>query len=181
MTPSDVSDDSLAPACEAFLLQLSHFGVLSADFYLLLGQPRPSRELPAHLTRGEPRQCYKNAGVLATHRPELAYCEGYALRAGLIPVHHAWCLDPDGVVIDPTWPHDPANEYWGVSLSTEFLLLTLSASKVWGVLAERLPAEILQRHPDDYLHPEWRPEASRLDLFWNKLQARLRPVAAGQT
>jgi hypothetical protein len=30
-----------------------------------------------------------------------SYVEGYAM--GVIPVHHAWCVDKDGNVIDTTW------------------------------------------------------------------------------
>lgn len=170
MSTTVTAAESLAPACESLLWQMSRFGVLAADFYLLLGHAQPSRPLPDHIARGEMKQCYMNAGRLARDRPEFSYCEGYAKRAGLFPLHHAWCLDADGVVLDPTWPYDPDNEYWGVSLDTAFMLKATTASGVWGVLSEMLPPDIVAVHPQSYLHAEWRPDQARMDAFWDKLQ-----------
>lgn len=170
---------SLAPMCVGYLEQISRMGNLAADFYLRLGQAYPAAPVPARYERGEMRQCYKNAGQLATSHLDLAYCEGYAVRAGLFPMHHAWCLDTEGRVLDTTWPYDPENEYLGVSLSTDFLHQQLHETGVWGVLSEMLPPAIVDSHPDTYLHPIWRQGPPTLNSFWKKFQdtlGRVRPI-----
>lgn len=64
------------------------------------------------LVRVVPQGCFDNAYRLArASRGVLRYVEGYAHR--MIPVHHAWCVDPDDRVVDLTW--DPiGSEYFGV-------------------------------------------------------------------
>ena len=52
--------------------------------------------------RAEPQACYKNATLLAMENEALTYVEGKVATMG-IPIDHAWCIDADGVVIDPTW------------------------------------------------------------------------------
>lgn len=63
--------------------------------------------------KGRFKECFRNAYRWAIKwDPELTYCEGYATGTGF-PVHHAWLIDPDGNVQDPTWrePHDRACGY----------------------------------------------------------------------
>jgi hypothetical protein len=56
--------------------------------------------LPDGVPPGELKQRFRNAAHLALDT-DLVYVEGYALS--LIPVEHAWCVDPaTGVVVDPT-------------------------------------------------------------------------------
>lgn len=60
--------------------------------------------------RSEARACFRNAALFALeHR--LPYIEGYAMS--IIPVHHAWCLDHDGRVIEVTWK-ELGSAYFGV-------------------------------------------------------------------
>lgn len=159
-----------APNCETYLRMMSKMGVMVGDFYLDLGQARETAPLPDNVRRGEMRQCYMNAGLLSTEHSEFAYCEGFAMRSGLFPMHHAWCLNDQGRVIDPTWPHDEKNEYLGVALNPNFVVMSSLKTGLWGVLSERLPAEVTDSHPTTYLHEIWRPEAERMDAFWAKLQ-----------
>lgn len=57
-----------------------------------------------------PKACFRNAAMFAIlHR--LPYVEGYATH--MIPVHHAWCLDHDGRVIEVTWKTF-GSDYFGV-------------------------------------------------------------------
>lgn len=56
---------------------------------------------PDNVKAGTPKQCFDNAYKLASRRSDLRYVEGWAL--GIIPVHHAWCVDAEGNVIDNTW------------------------------------------------------------------------------
>jgi hypothetical protein len=162
-----------APTCAGYLQVLSKMGVLVGDFYLLLGQSRPARPLPAGVPQGVAKQCYKNAGVLALESAGAAYtyCEGYALRKGLIPVHHAWCLDAQGHVVDPTWPFEEGNEYLGVAFEYQTLVRYCLDHGVWGMLSEALSPFVVRNHPQSYLHSRWRVTQERQDLFWDRLQA----------
>lgn len=81
--------------------------------------------------RGEIRQCYLNAANAAISHPELTYCEGYA--SSLIPVNHAWCLDPQGRVLELTW-EEPGSEYYGIPFKTEFLRRQLLTQKYYGLI-----------------------------------------------
>jgi hypothetical protein len=63
--------------------------------------------------RGKQGQCFKNAMELALHNPRLSYVEGFG--GSIIPVHHAWCADADGNVIDPTWDRPEDRDYFGIA------------------------------------------------------------------
>lgn len=62
---------------------------------------------------GVPRHCFYNALSLAARnnrhckpnsKKMLYYCEGYAMQSDLLlPIHHAWCLRRDGLLVDTTW------------------------------------------------------------------------------
>lgn len=56
--------------------------------------------------RGKIKECFPNAWDLAFSHSGLSYYEGYAYR-GIVPVHHAWVVNAEGQVIDPTWRYDP--------------------------------------------------------------------------
>lgn len=169
-----------APNCKAFLRMISKMGVLVGDFYLDLGQARLTVPLPNDVKQGKMKECYMNAGLLSTERPEFAYCEGYALRNDVFPMHHAWCLNEQGKVIDPTWPHDEKNEYLGVALNHMFVVMSSLKTGLWGILSERLPADVTEAHPKTYLHESWRPEAERMEAFWAKLKGDPQPKPKGR-
>lgn len=46
--------------------------------------------------------CFKASANLALGSSEHFYCEGLA-TFGSVPIHHAWCVDTRGRVVDPTW------------------------------------------------------------------------------
>ncbi len=51
----------------------------------------------------EPGHCFLNAFMLTQIDRRLRYVEGWALTEFGLPAHHAWVVDPDGRVQDPTW------------------------------------------------------------------------------
>jgi hypothetical protein len=79
--------------------------------------------------RGAIKQCFMNAYQLL-HMPGLSYCEGFAM--GVIPMLHAWMIDEEGNVIDPTW--QDGVEYFGIELPTEFVIATVLTRGAYGVL-----------------------------------------------
>lgn len=120
--------------------------------------PAPDSPLPEGVELGAAKQCYRNAALVALSNPEYTYVEGYA--ASIIPIHHAWVVDRDGQVVDPTWHEDnglsPAKEYVGVPFSREFLGRRLVQTGVFGLFD--------WQHPDilgdglDGLEFDWLPE-----------------------
>jgi hypothetical protein len=80
---------------------------------------------------GSPKQCYRNAAMLALAESCLVYCEGFAVAH--FPVEHAWCVDRVGRVVEPTW-HCPGSEYFGVPIRTAYLRKALVDQGSCGVL-----------------------------------------------
>jgi hypothetical protein len=66
--------------------------------------------------------CFRNAYILASVR-DLVYAEGFAISplASLGLVHHAWCLDASGTVIDVTWKDSQACRYYGIPFRLQFV------------------------------------------------------------
>ena len=89
--------------------------------------------------RGEPKQCFMNATHLALNDPALTYVEG---KVGLIiPIDHAWCIDADGMVVDPTLApavadgsFDRVSGYFGVPFRTEYLRKAIFRNNNYGLL-----------------------------------------------
>lgn len=83
------------------------------DFLLQRGRWFAPHPFPPRLQRGQLGLCFQNAFILAVRsRGRLRYCEGIA--AGIIPMEHAWCIDADDRVVDPTWRDDDGVGYIGV-------------------------------------------------------------------
>jgi hypothetical protein len=72
----------------------------SADLLLQHGKWYEPAPLPQGIRRGQMKQCFYNAAMAAIDHG-LRYVEGYALS--IIPVHHAWCVDDAGKVVEVTW------------------------------------------------------------------------------
>lgn len=87
---------------------------------------------------GAPNECFANALNAALHHPDLRYVEGVYSTGHTWFTPHAWCLAPDGEVVELTFPtHDleryhnhlglpilPPDRwgYWGVIFEPEFVI-----------------------------------------------------------
>ena len=95
-------------------------------------------------------ECFKNAGRMALEDPSLTYVEGYVSVHG-VPLEHAWVIDPQGRVIDPTISVRPGDTsvkgYYGVPIRTDYLRRTVLQKGTWGVLAHD-NFKYLQEDPD---------------------------------
>ena len=81
------------------------------DLLLQHGRWYEPRPLPRGHWRGEQKACFRNA-LMAASRFRLKYVEGYA--CGIIPVHHAWCVDDENRVYEVTWPSKMCYAYFGI-------------------------------------------------------------------
>jgi hypothetical protein len=79
---------------------------------------------------GRPRECFRNAATLALRKPDIyMYVEGYAVNRWIAmhTVAHAWCINSDNFVVDPTW--DEGTEYFGVPFRHDYLRRVLKARR----------------------------------------------------
>jgi hypothetical protein len=88
---------------------------------------------PPGIEKMPDHECFANAYALASAEPErFAYVEGFA--CGLIPLAHAWVIDMDGNVVDPTWAEKDTREFLGVPLCLGYVNRIILAREKYGVL-----------------------------------------------
>jgi hypothetical protein len=110
---------------EQELKQLQEHWIKKRNFILKHGRifprtgPSPSRY---RMPEAQLKMCYQNAFTLALRfHDELAYAEGVAIVGGIPGTDHAWCVDLDGNVIDPTWKYDKTQGYQGVPFDLKYV------------------------------------------------------------
>ncbi len=82
---------------------------------------------------GKIRECFRNAFYLADNGGKYVYVEGYATTKGNpLPVLHAWCINQDSEVVDPTW--EDGDEYFGTSFDLNYVRKVILKRKKFGVL-----------------------------------------------
>lgn len=101
-----------------------------------LSFPDPVKR-PRGVGKGKMGLCYENAANLVLRRPsgELHYCEGFAIPKTMFPMEHAWCIDNEGRVIDPTW--DDATDYYGAIFQRQFVKSEMLRTEYYGILHRR--------------------------------------------
>ena len=98
----------------------------------LAGDPILGSQLPPDVPRDEAGMCYRNAAQLA-ETEGWTYVEGVAASERLgIAMFHAWCLDDDGRVVDPTWEEPEQCVYWGIPFAEDFVYELLRHYDLYG-------------------------------------------------
>ena len=82
--------------------------------------------------RATRKQCYMNSYAFADRNPRMIYVEGWCWKENNY-FEHAWCIDPDGQVIDPTLRE--ANGYYGIPFRWEYVLATAIKTEVYGIIS----------------------------------------------
>lgn len=93
------------------------------DLVLTLGEEFVGAPRPDWCEQMSMQQCYANCDELTWDAENLTYCEGWGWKKGiLLPVCHAWLVNQDGEVIDPTWDDPEDAVYIGLRLPDEVRL-----------------------------------------------------------
>lgn len=112
--------DELTKMADAYR-QIGHPTSLYATV-LEHGREFTAAPLPADVHRGEPKQCFNNA-IAICDDDERVYVEGYMLRPGVpFLVHHAWCITPDDLVVDPTIEDPETCAYYGIEFQLDWII-----------------------------------------------------------
>lgn len=81
--------------------------------------------------RGKPKQCFQNA----TQLTQGVYAEGYVWRGDLpILILHAWRVDENDRVLDPTIDRPENCQYFGIKIPETELARELLRNEVYGIL-----------------------------------------------
>jgi len=100
------------------------------EFVLKHGREYEISPLIFPRNRGKKKECFKNATLLSFKRG-WTYVEGYAFGIAM-PMLHGWCVNEDGIVVDPTW--DNGKMYFGVEFSMSYVEAVILQKKTYGVL-----------------------------------------------
>lgn len=88
---------------------------------------------------GPAKMCYMNAFRLAQTNPTYRYAEGYVVPHTVsLPLDHAWVVDKDNKVIDPTLK-DGGAAYYGVKFQPDYVSKVAVRSGMYGILSYTNP------------------------------------------
>lgn len=109
--------------------------------------------LPNEYEHRTQKECFKNCTHLMIEDSSLIYCEGFAHN--IIPVHHAWCVDQDGNVVDPTWKEPENCIYHGVPFKYDFVMEAADKAQSYGIF-ENFHLKWNMKDPKEkFLHEIW--------------------------
>lgn len=120
-------------------LAWKQIGVESAsilpDFVLLRADCETNEVIP-HQDLGTPKECFVNAGKIASSSKRYFYVEGFTCSKALpFPIHHAWLLDVEtGQYEDPTLRDSEGRDYLGIVFDHTTLLTEITRTGYWGLL-----------------------------------------------
>ena len=131
-----------------------------AGFLLRYGRSWEFNEASLAVPQGEKHQCYRNAAMLALDNPEFIYVEGQTIiipasGEGGIPIDHAWCVNEDGIVAEPTLGDISfVGAYFGVPFSRSYLTKTVQRLRYWGLIEGN--RELITGRETDFLADQWK-------------------------
>lgn len=103
-----------------------------AQFVLKHGKRYEAQPLPKEFSRMPYHDCFKTAANLAGVGRG-TYVTGIGIW-NYNPMPHAWIIDSNERVIDPTWDDPEKNEYYGIVIPTDMLREELHRCKRWELL-----------------------------------------------
>lgn len=118
------------------------------QFVLDHGKEYTGRRLPSDYRQRTPKECFKNAAELALETG-LTYVEGFLFR--FVPIHHAWCIDENGNVIDPTVMDPQDCEYLGVPYDLDFVLDFITKAGYYGIMFNAAGGDMFDKSPEEFL------------------------------
>jgi hypothetical protein len=150
------------PAEQALQAQTEGYCMLGALLHAYVVQRSllfKATALPASVTSGQKRECFRNATQLAMDNiGKYVYAEGYAVSTAGLVTSHAWCVTREGEVIDPTWDKPEQCAYLGIPFSHEFLVERMQETEVYGVFGEMPSIALLATPVREMLHPWFRAQ-----------------------
>jgi len=94
--------------------------------------------------KGRAKECFMNSYRLMDSTG-FTYCEGFATSDALgVALEHAWVIDEDGFVIDPTW--EDGREYFGVEFETRGVYEITGLTGVYGLMWS---TDLMGQSPED--------------------------------
>jgi len=108
----------------------------SSSYGLVLEQGRAysGAARPEGLRKMTNKLCYRNALWTAMDHPDWRYVEGFAVSFQGFPCDHAWVVQPDGTVVDPTWYAPDLAAYYGVVIPVDVVSGIVAHQGVYGIL-----------------------------------------------
>lgn len=110
--------------------------------------------------KGKPKSCFQNCFQALWNYSNLSYCEGFAIsNEVLLAIPHAWLVDDNCEVIDPTWDEKYTGcTYFGVVFIEEFVRKTALKTKHYGILDNDFLNDyqlLREGFPKDALHSKF--------------------------